>query len=86
MGGETMLCHLENIRSRHIHTRLDAAETHHTTIKPLPDQGGPVRDGGELSFLREILVLLDSEFIGSILELTFSPGIANRTVERMVDQ
>jgi hypothetical protein len=86
MGGKTMLCHLENIRSRHIYTGLDAAETHHAAIKPLPDQGGPIGDGGKLSFLRGIFVLLDPEFIGSILELAFSPGIANRTVQRMVDQ
>ena len=45
-----MLCHLEDIRSRHIHTGLDAAETHHATIKPLPDQGGPVGDGGDSLF------------------------------------
>jgi hypothetical protein len=86
MGGEAMLCHPENIRSRHVHTGLDAAETHDAAIKPLSDQGGPVGDGGKLSSLRGILVLLDPEFVGSILELAFSPGIANRTVQRMVDQ
>jgi hypothetical protein len=80
MGGKTTLRHLENIRSRHIDTGLDAAETHHTPIKPLPDQGGSIGDGGKLSFLRGILVLLDPEFIGSVLELAFSSGIANRTV------
>jgi hypothetical protein len=86
IGGKPMLCHLENIRSRHIHTGLNAAKTHDTSIKPLPDQWGSVRDGRKLSFLRRILVVLDPEFIGSILELAFSSGITNRTVQRMIDQ
>jgi len=80
MGGKTMLGHLENIRSWHIHAGLNAAETHHTSIKPLPDQRGSVRDRRKFSFLRRIFVFLDPEFIGSILELALSPGIAHRTV------
>jgi hypothetical protein len=86
VGGKTMLSHLENIRSWHIHTGLDAAETHHASIKPLPDQRGSVGNGRKFSFLRRILVFLDAEFIGSILELALSPGIAHRTVQRVVDQ
>jgi hypothetical protein len=80
MGGKTMLSHLENIRSWHIHAGLNAAETHHTSIKPLPDQRGSVGDRRKFSFLRRILVFLDPEFMGSILELTLSSGIAHRTV------
>ena len=80
MGGKTVLCHLKDIRSGYIHTGLNAAETHHTSIKPLPDQGGSIGDRGKLSCLRGILVFLDTEFIGSILELAFSAGIADRTV------
>ena len=80
VGRKTVLCHFENICSRHIHTRLNAAETHHTTVKPLPDQGGSVGEGREFSLLRGILVLLNPELIGSILELAFPPGIANRAV------
>jgi hypothetical protein len=80
MGGKTTLRHLEDIRPRYIHTGLNAAETHYTSIKPLPDQRGSVADRRKFSFLRRILVFLDPEFIGSILELALSPGIANRTV------
>jgi hypothetical protein len=80
VGGKTMLCHIENICSWHIHTGLNAAETHHTSIEPLPDQGGSIRDRRKFSFLRRILVFLDPEFIGSILELALSPGIAHRAV------
>jgi hypothetical protein len=80
MGGKTMLSHLENIRSWHIQAGLNAAETHHTSIKPLSDQRGSIRDGRKFSFLRRIFVFLDPEFVGSILELALSPGIANRTV------
>jgi hypothetical protein len=80
MGGKAMLSHLEYIRSWHIHAGLDAAETHHTSIKPLPDQRGSVGDRRKFSFLRRIFVFLDPEFMGSILELAFSPGIANGAV------
>jgi hypothetical protein len=86
MGDETMFCHLEDIRSWHIDTGLDAAETHDTSIKPLPDQGSPIRDGGKLSFLWRKLVLFDPEFIGAVLELAFSSRIADGTIQRMVDQ
>jgi hypothetical protein len=80
MGGETVLGHLENIRSWHTHAGLNAAETHHASIKPLPDQRSSVGDGRKFSFLRGILVFFDSEFKGSILELALSPGVAHRTV------
>jgi hypothetical protein len=86
MRRKTMLSDFEDIRSWHIHTGLDAAQTHHTSIKPLPDQRGSVRERRKFPFLRRILVLLDSEFIGSILELALSPGIAHRTVQGMVDE
>jgi hypothetical protein len=86
MGREAMFRHLEDVRSWHIHTGLDAAETHHTSIKPLLDQGGSIGDGGKLSFLWRKLILFYSEFIGAILELAFSSRITDRTVQRMIDQ
>jgi hypothetical protein len=86
MGDEAMFRHLKNIRPRHIHTGLDATEAHHTSIKPLTNQGGPVRDEGKFSLLRRKLVLFDPEFIGTVLQLAFSSSIANGTVQRMVDQ
>jgi hypothetical protein len=86
MGDEAMLCHLEDVRSWHIETGLDAAQTHDASIKPLPNQRGSIGDGRELSFFRRKLVLLDPEFIGAVLELTLSSGIADRAVQRMVDQ
>jgi hypothetical protein len=86
MGGKAMLCHLENIRSWHIQTSLNAAETHHTSIKPLPDQRGTIGDGGKLSLLLRILVFIDPEFISAVLKLAFSSSITDRAVQRMVDQ
>jgi hypothetical protein len=86
MGGKTMLRHLKHIRSWHIHAGLDAAETHHASIKPLPDQRSPIGDGGKLSFFWRILVLFNPEFIGAVLELAFSSCITDRTVKRMIDQ
>jgi len=86
MGDEAMLRHLKDICSGHIHARLDAAETHDAAIKPLPDQGGSIRNRRELSFLWRKLVLFDPEFIGAVLELAFSSRIADRTVQRMVNQ
>jgi hypothetical protein len=65
---------------------LDAAETHHASIKPLPDERGSIGDGGKFSLLRRKLVLLDPEFIGAVLQLAFSSGIADRAIQRMVNQ
>jgi hypothetical protein len=86
MGNEAVFRHLEDIRSRHLHTGLDTAEAHHASIKPLPDKGGPIGYGGKLSFFRWELVLFDPEFIGSVLQLTFSSSIADRAVQGMIDQ
>jgi hypothetical protein len=86
MGGISMLCYLQHIGPWNINAGLDAAEAHDTSIKPLPDQGSPIRDGGKLSFLWRKLVLFDPEFIGAVLELAFSSSITDRTVQRMVDQ
>ena len=81
-----MFRHLEDICPRDVHTGLDAAETHHASIKPLPNERGSIGDGGKFSLLRGKLVLLDSEFIGAVLELAFSPSIADRAVQRMINQ
>jgi hypothetical protein len=86
MGDEAMLCHLEDVRSWYIETGLDAAQAHDASIKPLPNQRGSIGDGRKLSFFRRKLIFLDPEFIGTVLELTLSSGIADRAVQRMVDQ
>jgi hypothetical protein len=80
MRGKTMLCHLEDIRSWYIHACLDAAETHHTSIKPLPDQRSSIGNGGKLPFFLRIFILFNTEFIGAVLKLAFSSSITNRTV------
>jgi hypothetical protein len=80
MGGKTTLRHLEDIRPRYIHTGLNAAETHYTSIKPLPDQRGSIRDGGEFPLLWRILIFFDPEFVSSVLELAFSSSITDRAV------
>src|SRR5512139_586642 len=84
MGDEAMFRHFKDICAGHIHAGLDAAETHDAPIKPLPDQGGSIRNGRKLSFLWRKLVLFDPKFIGAVLELAFSSRIADRAVQRMV--
>jgi hypothetical protein len=79
-----MLRHFQDIRSRNIDTGLDASEAHHTAIKPLMDERRSIWNGGTLDLLGRKLIPLDPKFIGAVLKLTFSPGIAYRTVEGMV--
>jgi hypothetical protein len=86
MRDESMVFYLEDIRPRHIEAGLDASKTHDTSIKPLLDQRGSIGDGRKLPFLGRKFILLNSEFISSILELTFASCIADRAVQRMVDQ
>jgi hypothetical protein len=86
MGDEAMLCHFKDISPRNIDTGLNATETHHTSIKPLSDQGGPIRCGGNFSFLWRILVLFDPEFIGAILKLTFATSITYWAIQGMINQ
>jgi hypothetical protein len=86
MGGKTMLCHLEDIGSWHIHTGLDAAETHDTSIWPLMNQRSSIFKGWTFYFFGDKLLMVDPKFIGAVLELAFSSSIAHGTVQRMVDQ
>jgi hypothetical protein len=83
---KTMLGYFEDIGPRYIDTGLNAAETHHATIKPLPDQRGSIRSGRDLSFFGRKLVLLYAELIRAVLKLAFSSGITDRAVQRMIDQ
>jgi hypothetical protein len=86
MGDEAMFCHLEDICPWDIEAGLDATEAHDTSIKPLPDQRGSIGDGRKFSFFRGKFILFDPEFIGTVLELTFSSRIADRAVQRMIDE
>jgi hypothetical protein len=86
VGDEAMLRHLEDIRPGNIDTGLNAAKTHDTSIKPLPDQRGSIGDGRKLSSLWRKLILFYPEFIGAVLELAFSSSVAYRAVQRMIDQ
>jgi hypothetical protein len=81
-----MLGDFEDIGTRHIDTGLNAAETHHAAIKPLPDQRSSIRSRRDLSFFGRKFVLLYAELIRAVLKLAFSSGITDRTVERMIDQ
>jgi len=85
-GREAMFRYFKDISAWNIDTGLNAAETHHAPIKPLPDQGSPIFRRWDLSFLRGKFILLDSEFIGAVLKLAFPSGIADRAVEGMIDQ
>jgi hypothetical protein len=86
VGRKSMLRHFEHISPDNFKAGLDTPETHHTSIKPLPDQRSPVRYARRLSFFTRILVMVDSKFIRPVLKLTFSSGIADRAFDRMVDE
>jgi hypothetical protein len=86
MGGEPVFFDLEHICPGNVETGLDASQTHDTSIKPLPNQRGSIGSGGNFPLLGRKFVLFDSKFIGAILKLAFSSGIADRTVKRMVDE
>jgi hypothetical protein len=86
VGGKTMFCNFEDISPWNINTGLDASETHHAPVKPLPDQRSPVWNGRNFSLLRRKLILLDSKFISPVLELALSSGITDWAVQGMVDQ
>ncbi len=81
-----MLRHFQDVCAGYFQTGLDAAKTHDTSIKPLPDERGSVGDLGEFSLFRSIFVFLDPELVSAVLELAFSSGVADRTFQRMVDQ
>jgi hypothetical protein len=81
-----MFRHFEDISPWNIDTGLDAPETHHAPVKPLPDQRSPVGDGRNFSPFRRKLILLDSKFMGPVLELALSSGIADWAVQGMVNQ
>jgi hypothetical protein len=86
MRRKPMLCHFEDIGSRHIHACLNTAEAHDTPIKPLLDQRGSIRKGGKFSFLWKILIFFDPKFVSAVLKLAFSSSITDRAIQRMVDQ
>ncbi len=81
-----MFRHLQDVCAWYFQAGLDAAKTHDTSIKPLPDERGSVGNLGKFSLFRSIFVFLDPELVSAVLELAFSPGITDRTFQRMVDQ
>jgi hypothetical protein len=86
MGGIPMLGHLKNITPWNINAGLDTTKTHDTSIGPLTNQRSSIFKRWPFHFFGEELLMVDSKFIGTVLELTFSSGIADGTVQRMVDQ
>jgi len=81
-----VFCDLEHISSGDVDTGLDTAKTHDTSIRPLPNQRGSVFKSWPFNFFGDELLMVNPKFIGSVLELTFSSGIADRTVQRVIDQ
>jgi hypothetical protein len=81
-----MLRYLQHIGSWNINAGMDATETHHTSVYPLPNQRGSILYGWTFHFLGDELLMVDPKFIDAVLELAFTSGIAYRTVQRMVDQ
>jgi hypothetical protein len=86
MGRIAMLCDFQHISPWNINARMDTTETHDTPIGPLSNQRGPVFKGWTFYFFSDELLMVDSKFIGAVLELTLSTSIADRTVQRMIDQ
>jgi hypothetical protein len=80
LRGKTMFHHLERISSWNIDAGLDTTKAHHASINPLPNQGGSIFNGGMFHFFGDELLMVDSKFIGAVLELAFPSGIAYRTV------
>jgi hypothetical protein len=86
MGGIPMLCHLQHISPWNINAGLNATEAHDTSIGPLANQRSSIFKRWTFYFFGDVLLMVDSKFIGTVLELTFSSSIADWTVQRMVDQ
>jgi hypothetical protein len=86
MGRIPMLRHFQHIGSWNINAGLDATKTHDASIHPLPNQRSAIFYGWPFYFFSDELDMVDPEFIGTVLELAFSSGIADRAVQRMVDQ
>jgi hypothetical protein len=82
----SMLCNLQHIRSWNINAGLNTTEAHDTSIGPLTNEGRAILKRWTLYFFGDELDMVDPKFIGTVLELTFSSGIADRTVQRMVNQ
>jgi len=78
--------YLEHISSWNINTGLNATKTHDTSIHPLSNQGSAIFNRWPLNFFGDELLMVNPKFIGSVLELTFSSSIADRTVKRVIDQ
>jgi hypothetical protein len=81
-----MLRHLEHIGSWNVDAGVDASQTHHTSIEPLLDQRGSIVWMGPIHFFWRKIVSINSKLIDTILKLTLASGIADRTVERVIDQ
>jgi hypothetical protein len=86
MGRISTVHHIEHIGSWNIDAGLNTAKTHDTSIRPLPNQRGSVFKSWPFNFFGDELLMVNPKFIGSVLELTFSSGIADRTVQRVIDQ
>jgi hypothetical protein len=86
MGRIPMLSHLQHIGSWNINAGLDTTKTHDTSIHPLPNQRSAIFYRWSFYFFGDELYMVNPKFIGAVLELTFSSCIADRTVQRMVDQ
>jgi hypothetical protein len=82
----SMLCNLQHIRAWDINAGLNTTEAHDTSIGPLMNQRRSIFKGWTFYFFGDKLLMVDPKFIGAVLELTFSSSIADRTVQRMVDQ
>ena len=86
VGGKTSIRHLEHIGPGNFEAGLNAAEAHHTPVKPLPDQGGSVLDRGAVDLFFGKFVRGDAELIGPVLKLAFPSCVADGAVQRMIDE
>jgi hypothetical protein len=86
MGTIPLFCHFQHIGPWNINAGLNTTKTHDASIHPLTNQRSAIFYRWPFYFFSDELDMVNPKFIGAVLKLTFSSCIADRTVQRMVDQ
>lgn len=83
---ETPVDHIEYMAAWDLDAGLNTAHAHHAAIHPLPDERRSKRNIWTLNLLRNVILFVDPEFVCQVLKFTLAPSVANRTIERMLNQ
>jgi hypothetical protein len=86
MGLKPPVDHIEDMRAGNLYAGLDAAHTHHTTIHPLPDQRCPKGNSRSFHPFQNEILPVDPVLVGQVLKLALAPGVANRTIQGMLNE